>query len=192
MSSSFGNVLSLAIAANFMKFIPMLPAQLLLIDTLSDVQHLSMATDNVDEEAIHKPRNWDMPFLIRFMVLFGALSSITDFILIYLMLQMNPSPELFRTMWFLVAAIEEILATFSIRTKTFFFKSKPSLTLIIVSLLTIVASIIITVITFVPNIFGFVRLDSVHWVIVFVAVFAYLIVLEIAKLLFYKYFNKKK
>jgi Mg2+-importing ATPase len=126
------------------------------------------------------------------MIFFGLLSSVTDFVFIYFILQTNPSPELFRTMWFLIASTEEILATFSIRTKKVFFRSKPSFTLIMISLLTITASVLITVIVFVPNIFGFVRLSLEQYGIVSIVVLLYIIPLEIAKLLFFRYLNKNK
>ena len=49
-SSNFGNMLSMAVAAAFLPFLPLLPAQILLNNFLYDLSQLSIPTDNVDRE----------------------------------------------------------------------------------------------------------------------------------------------
>ena len=47
-SSNFGNMLSMAVAAALLPFLPLLPAQILLNNFLYDVSQLTIPTDNVD------------------------------------------------------------------------------------------------------------------------------------------------
>ena len=47
-SSNFGNMLSMAVAAAVLPFLPLLPAQILLNNFLYDVSQLTIPTDNVD------------------------------------------------------------------------------------------------------------------------------------------------
>ena len=58
-SATFGNMFSVAGAPLFMPFLPLLPKQILLINFLSDLPALMIASDSVDEEMVKKPRRWN-------------------------------------------------------------------------------------------------------------------------------------
>ena len=51
-SSNFGNMFSMAGAALFLPFLPMLPIQILLNNLLYDVSEIAIPFDRVDPEAI--------------------------------------------------------------------------------------------------------------------------------------------
>ena len=51
-SSNFGNMFSMAGAALFLPFLPMLPPQVLLNNLLYDISEVGVPFDNVDEEAL--------------------------------------------------------------------------------------------------------------------------------------------
>jgi Mg2+-importing ATPase len=108
---------SMAGAALFLPFLPLLPKQVLLNNFLSDFPAMAIATDTVDEEWIQRPRRWDVTFIRDFMIAFGIVSSVFDFLsfgaLLYLL---RATPEEFRTGWFLESVVTELLIVFVIRT----------------------------------------------------------------------------
>jgi Mg2+-importing ATPase len=58
-SSNFGNMFSMAGAALFLPFLPMLPIQILPNNLLYDVSEIAIPFDGVDPEAIASPVKWD-------------------------------------------------------------------------------------------------------------------------------------
>ena len=71
---------SVAGAPLFMPFLPLLPKQILLINFLSDLPALMIASDSVDEEMVKKPRRWNLNFIRDFMITFGLVSSFFDYL----------------------------------------------------------------------------------------------------------------
>ena len=128
-SSNFGNMFSAAGASLFLSFLPMLPTQILLNNLLYDISQLTIPTDNVDEELLARPSHWDIGFIRRFMLVFGPISSIFDFLTFAVMLRVfarRPEP-LFRTGWFVESLATQTLIIFVIRTRRVpFFQSRPS------------------------------------------------------------------
>ncbi|HEU0265692.1 MAG TPA: magnesium-translocating P-type ATPase, partial [Geobacterales bacterium] len=74
-SSNFGNMFSMAGAALFLPFLPMLPVQILLNNLLYDVSELPIPLDRVDKEYLSHPRHWDMNHIRNFMLIIGPVSS---------------------------------------------------------------------------------------------------------------------
>jgi len=190
MSSSFGNVLTIAVFSLFLKFMPFLPSQVLLIDMLSDIQHLTISTDNVDSRQLKKPRNFNMRFFVKFMLYFGVIGTLVDFLHVFIFQYLFANPELFRTIWFIESILTELLATLLIRTHFVFFKSAPSKPLLITTIVAIVLGIFITFTTLGHEVFGFVSIDANQFAIISLLVILYLFILEGAKLLFYKKFDR--
>lgn len=73
-------------ASAFLKFLPLLPSQVLLNNLLYDTGELTIPTDEVDEEMLERPSRWDIGFIERFMLVFGPTSSLFDFVTFALML----------------------------------------------------------------------------------------------------------
>jgi P-type Mg2+ transporter len=136
ISSNFGNMFSAAGASLFLPFLPMLPEQILLNNLLYDFSELAIPVDNVDQEYITKPRRWDVSFVRNFMVFFGPISSLFDYLTFFVMLFVfNAGAPLFQTAWFLESLSTQTLVIFIIRTRRIpFFKSKPARALLFSSL----------------------------------------------------------
>ena len=86
-SSNFGNMFSAAGASLFLSFLPMLPTQILLNNLLYDVSEMTIPTDDVDEELLARPSQWDIGLIRRFMAFFGPISSVYDFLTFAVMLR---------------------------------------------------------------------------------------------------------
>jgi Mg2+-importing ATPase len=127
MSGNFSNIFTVAICSLFLPFIPMLPDQILLTNLLSDAPLITISTDSLDDESLTTPKGWNLGVITKFIVFFGVISSIFDFItIISLVYLLHTGAELFRTLWFIESVLHEILVTFSIRTRRRFYRSRPS------------------------------------------------------------------
>jgi Mg2+-importing ATPase len=75
----------------------MLPIQILLNNLIYNVSEIAIPFDNVDPEAVAGPVKWDIKLIERFMLVFGPVSSIFDFITFYAMLAcFTPARRCFR------------------------------------------------------------------------------------------------
>ena len=126
-SSNFGNMFSAAAASALLPFLPMLPSQILLNNLLYDSSQLAIPTDRVDEEQLQAPSHWNIAFIRRFMLTFGPISSLFDFLTFGLMLGVLHAGAIeFRTGWFVESLATQTLIIFAIRTrKVPFFRSRP-------------------------------------------------------------------
>ena len=133
-SSNFGNMFSMAAASLFLKFLPMLPTQILLNNFLYDTSQVAVPGDNVDPVLLHKPKRWQIAFIRQFMVIIGPISSIYDFLTFAVLLwwfHAAANPPLFRTGWFVESLATQTLVVFVIRTAGNPFRSRPSGRLVI-------------------------------------------------------------
>ena len=94
-SANFGNMFSMAGASLLLPFLPLLPKQILLTNLMTDLPEMSIATDRVDAEWLDRPQRWDVNFIRQFMLKFGLLSSVFDFITFgSLFFILDASPEI--------------------------------------------------------------------------------------------------
>jgi len=195
-SSNFGNMFSVAGASAFLPFLPMLPIQILLNNLLYDLSESTIPTDNVDSEYVEKPKRLDIPYIRRFMLVFGPLSSIFDFLTFIVMLFVfqAPIPQFqaqFQAAWFTESLCTQTLVVFVIRTRRIpFFKSRPSRLLLVSSLGVVVAALILP---FTPlgDLFGFMPPPALFYVILAVLIAAYLLLVETAKRWFMRRFSRR-
>ncbi len=182
ISANYGNMYTVAISSLFMKFIPLLPAQILLNNFLSDMPALAVSTDNVDDEFLKKPKKWNINLISKFMIYFGMLSVVFDLALILPMLFiLKVNPDLFRTAWFVESCLSEVVILFAIRTKRHLFRSKPSKYLFFGSILTAMTAIGITYTAAGAKFFGFVHMPAQILVLIGIIVLFYLISAELMK-----------
>ena len=135
-SANFGNMFSMAGASLFLPFLPMLPMQILLTNFLTDFPAMTIAGDSVDRELVEKPRRWNIQFIRDFMVTFGLVSSVFDYLTFgTLLLVLRATADQFRTGWFLESVLTELLILLVIRTRRPFFKSRPGRYLLIATLI---------------------------------------------------------
>jgi Mg2+-importing ATPase len=159
-SSNFGNMFSAAGASVFLSFLPMLPSQILLNNLLYNAGQLVIPTDRVDPEALARPAAWDMKFIRRFMSVFGPVSSIESI-------------------------ATQTLVVYVIRTRRVpFFKSRPSLAMLLVPTGAALAGAILPY-TGLANLLGFTPLPTAFFLL-FGMVVIYLLLVELAKTRFYR------
>jgi Mg2+-importing ATPase len=128
-SSNFGNMFSMAAASLFLKFLPMLPTQILLNNLLYDTSQVAVPGDNVDPDLLHRPKRWQIGFIRQFMTIIGPISSIYDFLTFGVLLWLfhaSSNAPLFRTGWFVESLATQTLVVFVIRTAGNPFRSRPS------------------------------------------------------------------
>jgi len=186
-SANFGNMFSMAGISLFLPFLPLLPSQILLTNLLTDFPELTIATDRVDKELTNKPRRMDIKFIRNFMIVFGFLSSIFDYLTFgALLLLLHAQPEQFRTGWFLESVISASLVVLVIRTRQSILNSKPGKYLLTATLATIAVTIIIPW-TPLATLLGFQALP-LSFVLVLGAIVAfYIIAAESVKHIFYNH-----
>ena len=137
-SSNFGNMFSMAGAALFLPFLPMLPTQILLNNILYDLSEVPIPFDAVDAQALQTPRVMDITLIRNFMLTIGPISSLFDFLTFYVMLNLFEAQEqLFQTGWFVESLCTQVLVIFVIRTQGNPLKSRPHRLLILTSLLVV-------------------------------------------------------
>jgi Mg2+-importing ATPase len=143
-SANFGNMFSMAGASLFLKFLPMLPAQILLTNFLTDFPAMAIAGDGVDRELVERPRRWNVRFIRDFMFTFGLVSSVFDYLTFgMLLLVLQVTPDQFRTGWFLESVLTELLILLVIRTRRPFFRSRPGRSLLLAALAVAAVTIVL-------------------------------------------------
>jgi Mg2+-importing ATPase len=185
-SANFGNMFSMAGASLFLPFLPMLPRQILLTNLLTDFPEMTISTDSVDPETVERPRRWDIRFIRKFMMVFGPLSSVLDYLTFgVLLLLLHASDVIFRTGWFMESVVSAALIVLVVRTRRTFFRSRPGRYLVMTTLV-IVAAAIALPFTPLGRVFGFAPLPVkfIGWMAGIVAL--YVILAEVAKKIFYR------
>jgi P-type Mg2+ transporter len=185
ISANFGNMFSMAGASLFLPFLPLLASQILLNNFLSDIPGTTIASDNVDAEWVAKPRRWNTVFIRDYMVLFGLVSSIFDFLTFGILLFIfRASPEEFRTGWFIESLLTELVIALVVRTRGLFFRSRPG-KLLLISTMAVVG--LTLVLPYVPlnYLFGFIPLSAPLMLTMLGLTGIYVLVTEIAKKYFY-------
>jgi P-type Mg2+ transporter len=180
-SANFGNMFSMAGASLFLSFLPLLPKQILLANLLTDFPETAIAIDNVDVAAVEKPRRWDMRFIRNFMLTFGLVSSIFDYLTFgVLVLMLHASPEQFRAGWFVESVISASLIVLVIRTSGPFYKSKPGKTLLIA---TLVVDALTLALPYTPlaGFLGFSSIPPLFVVMLAIILVLYMLTAEVAK-----------
>jgi Mg2+-importing ATPase len=143
-SANFGNMFSMAGASLFLPFLPMLPLQILLTNFLTDIPALAIAGDSVDREMLDKPRRWNIKGVRDFMLTFGTVSSVFDYLTFaLLLLALRVSQDQFRTAWFVESVMTELLVMLVIRTRRPFYRSKPGKYLLLGTLLVAAVTLVL-------------------------------------------------
>jgi Mg2+-importing ATPase len=186
-SSNFGNMFSMAGAALFLPFLPMLPTQILLNNTLYDISEVPIPLDQVDPEELRAPRVLDMGFIRNFMLVIGPISSAFDFLTFYIMLVvLQADQKLFQTGWFVESLCTQVLVIFIIRTRGNPFKSRPHPILMATSFAVAAVGAVLPF-TSLGRYFGFVQPPLKFYLILASMVVVYLVIVELAKRGFYRW-----
>ena len=132
------------------------------------------------------PRRWDIKAIRKFMITFGLVSSVFDYLTFgVLLLILQATQEQFRTGWFLESVISASLIVLVIRSRSPFFKSRPGKYLLMTTRLIAMVTLILP---FTPlrEIFGFSSLPISFLLLIGIIISFYIITAEVVKTVFYK------
>ncbi len=82
MVSNFANVLIVAVASLLLDFLPLLPAQVLLLSILPDLPMLAIATDRVSPRQVARPQRWDIRQIVEPAIYLGIVNALFAFALL--------------------------------------------------------------------------------------------------------------
>ncbi|MBZ2178998.1 MAG: magnesium-translocating P-type ATPase [Acidobacteria bacterium] len=188
-SANFGNMFSMAGASLFLPFLPLLANQILLNNFLSDVPGMAIASDAVDREWIERPHRWDVAYIRNFMILFGLVSSLFDYLTFGVLLWVYQASAVeFRTAWFVESLLTELAVALVVRTRLPFYRSRPGRWLLYS---TIAVAGLTLVISYLPGsgYLGFVPLPvSLLGLVVGIAL-AYALAVEVTKRYFHAHYR---
>jgi Mg2+-importing ATPase len=191
-SANFGNMFSMAGASLFLPFLPLLPTQILLTNLLTDFPEMTIASDSVDKELAERPRRWRIHFIRDFMLVFGLLSSVFDYLtfaaLLFVMkisVHTAYGQALFRTGWFVESVLSASMVVLVIRTQRPVWRSRPGKLLSIATVCVWVATLVLPY-TPLGTLFKFTPLPWQFLVMVFVILGLYMTAAELAKSVFYR------
>ena len=185
-SSNFGNMFSMIGASILLPFLPMLPVQILLNNLLYDFSQTAVASDEVDQEYLAKPRQWDLKGIARFMVGIGPVSSIFDYVtfaVLWFVIGANTSAHasLFQTGWFIESLLSQTLVVHVIRTGRIpFLQSRASLPLTVAGVVICIVGILLTALP-IGAWFGFSPLPAIWWPILAAILVAYMALTQVVK-----------
>jgi len=185
-SANFGNMFSMAGASLFLPFLPLLPKQILLTNLLTDFPEMTIAMDSVDYEMLMKPRRWDIGFIRKFMLTFGLISSIFDYITFGVLIFIFHATDVqFRTGWFIESVISASIIVLVVRSRRPFFKSIPGKYL---SIATFSVAIVTLLIPYTPlsGLLGFTPISGWILIVILIIIVLYILTAEVAKKMFYK------
>ncbi|HSX11164.1 MAG TPA: magnesium-translocating P-type ATPase [Chlamydiales bacterium] len=186
-SANFGNMFSLAGTSLFLPFLPLLPKQVLLTNLLTDFPEMAIATDRVDQAISARPEKWDLRFIRHFMIVFGLISSIFDYMTFGVLLYLLKADEkLFQTGWFVESVVSAGLIVLVIRTRGPFYRSRPGKWLAIAVFSVVIAVLFVPFITPLADLFGFVPLPLIFYAPLAGIIFLYILSVEIAKHFFFR------
>jgi Mg2+-importing ATPase len=185
-SANFGNMFSVAGASLFLPYLPMLPKQILLINFLTDLPEMTIASDHVDDAFVERPHRWDIDFIRRFMLTFGPLSSLFDFATFAVLLWLMKADEAtFHTGWFIESVISAGLVVFAVRTRLPFVRSRPSRFMLGMTLAVMALTLALPYTPLAP-VLGFKPLGPAYLLALLGIVALYFLSAELAKRWFYK------
>lgn len=186
-SANFGNMFSMAGVSLLLPFLPLLPKQILLTNLLTDFPEMTIAADRVDREQVSQPHRWDIRFIRNFMLVFGLLSSVFDYLTFAtLLFLLHADSAQFRTGWFMESVISASMIVLVIRTHQSIFHSKPSPYLFWT---TIAIAIVTLLLPYTPlaSLLGFQPLPLEFLLVLAAIVGLYILCAESLKRLFYRY-----
>jgi Mg2+-importing ATPase len=186
-SANFGNMFSMAGISLFLPFLPLLPKQILLTNLLTDFPEMTIASDRVDREQVSKPRRWDIRFIRNFMLVFGLLSSVFDYLTFAaLLFLLHADQAQFRTGWFMESVISASMIVLVIRTHQSILKSRPSRPLFFATIIIVIITLIFPY-TPIAGILGFEPLPLEFLLVLALIVGLYIFCAENVKRVFYQH-----
>jgi len=190
LTSNYGNFFALAFASLIINYLPMLPVQILLLNLLSDLPAINLATDAVDPEELKKPRSYNVKEIAIVALVLGIVSTIFDFTMFGVFVRQGE--KILQTMWFIGSMLTELVLLFSLRSIGPFYKVyPPSRSLFLISVLIAGVTLLLPFTSIGSNFFGFIRPELKFILIVALIVIVYFVVTEIVKTRLYRFLDTR-
>ena len=174
-------------ASVLLPFLPMLPVQILLNNLLYETSQTALIADHVDEHIMNKPNPWDISGIKRFMVTFGLLSSVFDFVVFFILYKIfHLSGASFQTGWFMQSFFSQAVAIFFIRTALPVWKSRRPHRIVILAIFLSTAIAWTIALSALGHVFGFIALPFAAILAIVGLTLIYFVGLEVTKHFFYK------
>jgi Mg2+-importing ATPase len=171
-------------------FLPLLPKQILLNNFLSDFPAITLANDAIDPEFVEKPRRWNVRFVRNFMLIFGLISSVFDYLTFAVLLWwLRISETGFRTAWFIESLLTELVILLIVRTHRPLLRSRPGKWLLWSTILVAATTLALPYLPWTAGLFGFVPLPLYILLLLAGITLAYAVANEIAKKYFFKRYD---
>jgi len=186
-SANFGNMVSMALAAPLLPFLPLAAKQILLNNFLSDLPSIAISSDRVDPDRVAGPQHWSVREIQRFMVVFGLISSAFDMLTFAVLLAVFRAGEAtFQTAWFMISLLTELAVLLVLRTRVPALASRPSRLLLWSVVVVGLATLAIPYLGAASAAFGFVPLTWPQMGAVLAIVAGYVAASEAGKRWFYR------
>ncbi len=183
LASNFGNFYAVAVVSLFIDFLPMLPIQILLLNLLSDVPLIAIATDRVASRDLQSPSRYNIREIVWMATIFGIVSTVFDFI--FFSLFYHQGSAILQTNWFLGSLLTELVFVFSIRSLLPFYRAGfPSRPLIALTVGAVFIGLGLPFTHFGQSLFGFVVPTFTHLLIIVLVTLTYFAATEIVKSFF--------
>jgi Mg2+-importing ATPase len=184
MAGNFSTMLIVAVASQLLDFLPLLPAQVLLLNFLTDLPMLAVATDRVPTRQIARPLHWDIRPIVDPAIYLGLLNALFAFG--FLRFFQATQPDILRTSWYLFLVVSTTLLLFPVRSKGPFWKDElPSVPLLLATTGCLVIGILLAEIPFSQALFGFAPLPVTMQLAIFGYSLVYLLLADILLLSYY-------
>lgn len=194
LASNFGNFYAVATASLLINYLPLLPLQILLVNLLSDFPMVTIATDNVEQDELKRPRTYEIKEIAFTATTLGLVSSGFDFLTFAVFVPL--APAVLQTNWFIESILTELLLIYSIRTKgpmiKNIFKNGPSKEIVILTAVAGAITIVLPFTAFGQKAFEFIRPSNTQFILVIAISLSYLVATEAMKLLLYRYYKPLK
>lgn len=191
-SFNFGEVMSVIIASILLPFLPETPIQLLVEGLLYDFGQLTLPLDNVDEEYLRRPKQFDVKGLQHFMLFMGPLSSCFDLIVFALIWFVFKAHEVavFQTTWFTYSIVSNLVGMHIIRTAKIPFKQSHASKAVYISSIALSIIAMIVPFTFIGKAIGLTALAPKYFSIILGVPILYCIVAGWAKKIYIKKYGE--
>lgn len=185
LASNFGNFFAIACASFMMDNLPMRATQILLMNILTDIPLIALATDTVSDSEVQQPLRYNIKRLSLISIILGIVSAVFDFIFFWTFKGMPIA--MLQTNWFIGSMLTEVAFVLSIRTRKFLiFSTMPSAALFGTTLLVAIVSVLIPFSSLGHAALGFITPKPYHLIVIAAIVLAYTVTTDCVKWCLYK------
>lgn len=199
LAANFGNIISVVVAAVWLPFDPISPAQMVLQNLLYDLSQITIPFDHVDPEYLANPHDFSILDLMRFVLIIGPITSTMDigtFLLNVYHYGLGSSSiilevEKFQSHWFVQGLLSQTLVVYVIRTtKIPFFQGNPSAAVIVSTLFASVLGLIIPYVPPFAKALKLVRPGGDFMGILIACLVLYTIVMQLTKMVYIRIWKR--